>query len=404
MKIEARTMRQLVTTFVVLAALLLPARPAAAGPALLFEADTGRVYYAENADHQWYPASLTKVMTAYVTFAALRAGKITLDTKLVTSEVAFNEPPSKVGLPVGGEMSVELALKTLIVKSANDVAVMLAEGISGSVETFVAEMNVTARRLGMTRTNFVNPHGLPAPEQVTTARDLAILSRAVLRDFPEFAEYWTLPDVRIGRRRLGSHNSLLRTYEGADGLKTGFICDAGFNVVASATRDGRRLMAVVLGEPSGHDRALRAAALLDHGFQVQGWKQLFNPATIDTMPFAAAIQGPVSVRESVVSWDCGGRARARAVAKARSEARKARVAAKEKEKAKAEGQGSAAADGKAQPGVAQPAAAQPAAAKAPARKADTPAAAASQPKAATTTAPKPKSAEAPAPAAATKNP
>ncbi len=403
-------MRQLVTTFVVLAALMLLARPAAAGPALLFEPDTGRVYYAENADHQWYPASLTKVMTAYVTFAALKAGKITLDTKLVTSELAFNEPPSKVGLPVGGEMSVDLALKTLIVKSANDVAVMLAEGISGSVEAFVAEMNVTARRIGMTRTNFVNPNGLPAPEQVTTARDLAILSRAVVRDFPEFAEYWTMPDVRIGKRRLGSHNSLLRTYEGADGIKTGFICDAGFNVVASATRDGRRLMAVVLGEPSGHERALRAAALLDHGFQVQGWKQLFNNATIDTMPLDPEIKGPVSVRESVMSWDCGGRARARAVARARSEQKKARAATKAKAEA-------AAADTKAQPAAA-PAAKE----KAPARKADTPAKAAApaappQPKAAETPAaaparaapavlpqPKPKSAEAPAGAPATKSP
>ena len=393
-------MRQLVTTFVVLAALLVPLRPAAAGPALLFEADTGRVYYAENADHQWYPASLTKVMTAYVTFAALKAGKITLDSKLVTSELAFNEPPSKVGLPVGGEMSVELALKTLIVKSANDVAVMLAEGVSGSVENFVGEMNATARRLGMTRTNFVNPHGLPAPEQVTTARDLAILSRAVVRDFPEFAEYWSMPDVRIGKRRLGSHNSLLRTYDGADGLKTGFICDAGFNVVASATRDGRRLMAVVLGEPSGYERALRAAALLDHGFQVQGWKQLFNTATINTMPIAADIQGPVSVRESVVSWDCGGRARARAVAKARSEQKKARVAAREK--AKAEGQGSATAETKAQPVATQPATTPPAT-KAPARKAETPAATTPAP-AKAAPAPKPKSAEAPAPAPATKNP
>lgn len=313
---------------VVVAAVLAAPTSSGAGPAMLFEYDTGRVYYAENPDDYWYPASLTKIMTAYVTFAALKAGRVTLETKLVSSEAAHAEPPSKIGLPVGATMGVELALKSLIVKSANDVAVMLAEGVSGSVEAFVAEMNATARRLGMSRTRFVNPNGLPAADQVTTARDLAILSRAVLRDFPEYAEYWALSDVRIGKRRLGSHNSLLRTYEGADGLKTGFICDAGFNVVASASRDGRRLMAIVLGEPSGTDRAIRAASLLDHGFQVQGWKQLFNTATVENLPLAADPKGPVSVRDQVVSWDCGGRPKARSVAKNREEARKARMAEK----------------------------------------------------------------------------
>jgi D-alanyl-D-alanine carboxypeptidase len=212
-----------------------------------------------------------------------------------------------VGLPVGGEMTVELALQALIIKSANDVAVMLAEAVSGSEQAFVAKMNETAKRLGMTRSNFVNPNGLPAPEQVTTARDLAKLSNAILANFPEYARYWSMPDMRLGKRRLGSHNALLRTFEGADGLKTGFTCDSGFNVVASATRNGKRLMAVVLGEPSGNERALRAASLLEHGFMNQGWKSVFDTTSLESMPVPPEARGIISVRDTVIAWDCGNR-------------------------------------------------------------------------------------------------
>lgn len=298
---------------------------AVAGPALLLEADTGKVLYAEDPDNQWYPASLTKIMTAYLTFEALKAGRVTLDTKITVSEAAHLQPPSKVGLPVGGEITVELALKALIVKSANDVAVMLAEAVGGSEAAFIDRMNATARRLGMSRSRFANPNGLPSADQVTTARDLARLSRAVLRDFPDYAHYWAMPDMQIGKRRLGSHNSLLKSYEGADGLKTGFICDSGFNVVATASRDGKRLMAVVLGEPTGRERALRAASLLEHGFQMGGWKSLFNTASLDNLPLSPEAKGPVSMRETVMAWDCNPKARARAVAAARAAAKKQRM-------------------------------------------------------------------------------
>lgn len=290
--------------------------PVNAGPALLLDAADARVIYAEDQDDHWHPASLTKIMTAYLTFEALKAGKIALDTKITCSEVANSQPASKVGLPVGAEMTVDLALKALIVKSANDVAVMLAEAIGSRAETadgltseeaFVQQMNATAQRLGMTRTRFVNANGLPAAEQVTTARDLAKLARAVIRDYPEYQHLWALGDMQIGKRRLGTHNSLLKTYDGADGLKTGFICDSGYNVVASATRDGRRLIAVVLGETSGRDRALRAAGLLEHGFQMHGWKVALNAASLDTLPVAAEAKAVVSIRSSIVSWDCGGR-------------------------------------------------------------------------------------------------
>lgn len=307
-----------------LAALLQPAA-ATAGPALLFEASSGKVLYAEDVDNLWHPASLTKIMTAYITFEALRDGKLKPDDKVVCSEVSAKEPPSKIGLPIGAEMSVELALKALIVKSANDVAVMLAEKVGGSVENFVARMNATAQRLGMTRTRFVNPNGLPADEQVTTARDLAKLSRAIVRDFPQYADLWAMPDFRIGKRRLASHNSLLRSFEGADGLKTGFICDSGYNVVASATREGTQLMAVVLGEPSSNDRAIRAASLLEHGFQHYGWKTFFDPTDIDNLPIDSDAKPVRSIRDRVLSWSCGYRPKANSASRA-SRAAKARAA------------------------------------------------------------------------------
>jgi D-alanyl-D-alanine carboxypeptidase len=282
--------------------------PAAAGPTLLFDAADGRILYAEDRDDQWHPASLTKIMTAYVTFEAIKEGKLTTASRIACSELANSQSPSKVGLPVGADMSVETALQTLIVKSANDVAIMLAEAVSGSHEAFVERMNATADRLGMTRTKFANANGLPAPDQVTTARDLAKLAAAVVRDYPEYAYLWSMLEVKLGKIRLRSHNGLLTNYPGADGIKTGFICDSGFNVVASATREGRRLIAVVLGEATGGDRTLRAANLLEHGFQMQGWKSaLFEPATIDSMPLAEDAKGPITMRQAVLSFECGTR-------------------------------------------------------------------------------------------------
>ncbi len=286
---------------------------AAAGPALLFDTTNGRVLYAEDQDQPWHPASLTKIMTAYLVFEALKNNTITLDQKIPVSVNANALPPSKLGLPVGAEISVNLALKALIVKSANDGAVMLAEAIGGTEEAFVRSMNETALKLGMTQTRFVNPHGLPAQEQVTTARDLARLTRAVLTDYPDYGELWAMSDMQIGRRRLRTHNGLLRTYEGADGLKTGFICDSGFNVVATATRDNRRLAAVVLGEYTSRDRSLRAASLLEHGFRTYEWKQLFTSTTLDTAPVSAETTTPRSVREMVMSFACNGKRQARAV-------------------------------------------------------------------------------------------
>jgi D-alanyl-D-alanine carboxypeptidase len=233
---------------------------------LLIEADTGKVLHAENATMPWYPASITKLMTTYVTLQAVRNKRITLDTLFTFSPRASSQAPSKIGLKPGTQITVDNAIKILMVKSANDVAVVLAEGVSGSVESFASEMNLASKNLGMTQTNWVNPNGLPADEQITSARDLAIMARALLRDFPEYDMYWNIPAVQFGKKYMRNYNTLIGRYEGADGMKTGFICASGFNLVASATRNGKRLIAVVLGSPSSPYRGAKAAGLLERGF------------------------------------------------------------------------------------------------------------------------------------------
>jgi len=239
---------------------------ASAEALLLVEADSGKVLHAENATYPWYPASVTKLMTSYTTLRAVRDGRITLDSLFTVSANAAAQSPTKMGFPIGTQVTADNAIKMLMVKSANDMAVLLAEGVSGSIENFAAEMNRNANALGMTQTNYVNPNGLPADEQITSARDLAILTRALIREFPEYDYYWHLPGIKLGKRVVRNYNTLLGRYPGADGMKTGFICAAGFNLVATATRDGRRLIAVVLGAPSAAVRAEQAARLLEQGF------------------------------------------------------------------------------------------------------------------------------------------
>jgi D-alanyl-D-alanine carboxypeptidase len=243
-----------------------PARPAAAEALLLIEADSGKVLHAENATHPWYPASVTKLMTAYVTLRAVKERRLTLDTLLTVSANAAAQAPSKMGFKAGTTVTVDNAIKMIMVKSANDVSVVLAEGVSGSIEKFADDMNRAAQRLGMTQTTYVNPNGLPADGQVTSARDQAILARALLREFPEYEYYWKLSAIKFGKRVMRNYNTLIDRYPGADGMKTGFICASGFNLVASATRNGKRLIAVVLGAPSGPVRAVKAAHMLERGF------------------------------------------------------------------------------------------------------------------------------------------
>src|SRR3990170_4057796 len=205
-----------------LGTLILAPHRASAGPALVFEPYNGTVFYSEDPDLPWFPASLTKLMTAYVTFQAIKDGKITRDTKLSCSKNAVAQAPTKLGLPVGGEITVDTALKVLIVKSANDVAVMLAEGVGGDLDSFVGQMNAAAQKLDMTKTHFANANGLPDERQVTTARDLAKLARAIIVEFPEYSNLFSLPQVQVGKKVLRTHNGLLIDYPGADGMKTGF--------------------------------------------------------------------------------------------------------------------------------------------------------------------------------------
>jgi D-alanyl-D-alanine carboxypeptidase len=207
-----------------------------------------------------------------------------------------------MGFPAGTEVTVDNAIKMLMVKSANDMAVVLAEGVAGSVENFADQMNANARRLGMTQSTFVNPNGLPADDQISSARDLAMLARALIREMPEYDYYWHLPGIRMGKRVQFNYNTLIGRYPGADGMKTGFICASGFNLVASATRDDKRLIAVVLGAPSSAARAMKAAQLLERGFSGGGGLAWLMPSlgTVETLP--AVDSAPPNLRDDM----CGG--------------------------------------------------------------------------------------------------
>jgi D-alanyl-D-alanine carboxypeptidase len=271
---------------------------ASAEALLLIEADSGKVLHAENATYPWYPASITKVMTAYVTLTAVKNHRLTLDSLLTVSARAAAQAPSKMGFKPGTTLTVDNALKMLMVKSANDIAFMLAEGVSGSVENFSDEMNATSRRLGMTQSSWVNPNGLPAENQISSARDLAILARAMLRDFPEYQLYWNIPAIKLGKKLMRNHNSLIGRYPGADGGKTGFICASGFNVVASATRNGRRLIAVVLGAPSSPVRGAKAAGMLERGFSRNGLSWL-TPSLGTVESLQAINSAPPDLREEM---------------------------------------------------------------------------------------------------------
>ena len=269
---------------------------------LVVEADSGRVLQADNATMPWYPASVTKIMTAYVTLKAVKEGRLSLDQTLTVSPVAASQSPSKMGFKPGTQVTVENALAMMMVKSANDMAVVLAEGVGGSIDGFSAMMNQTAQRLGMTQTSYVNPNGLPADGQITSARDLAILARAVIRDLPEYEYFMHIPAIRFGRRTTNNFNKLIGHYPGADGFKTGFICASGYNLVASATRNGKRLIAVVLGSSSGQARAVRAAQLLERGFGNNGLSWLRTAlGTVDSL--APVDATPPNLRDEM----CGGK-------------------------------------------------------------------------------------------------
>lgn len=246
--------------------LVLAATVARAGPHIVVDLQSGAVLSHENAFKRWYPASLTKLMTIYVVLRAVEAGEITLTSPVKFTKAAAAQPPSKMYWGPGTVLNFDNAIKLLAVKSANDVAMAVAESLAGSAEAFATRMNAEAARLGMTGSHFVNANGLFAEQQYTTARDLGLLSIALRRDFPQHAHYFATEGVIYGKHDYANYNILLGRFTGADGMKTGYICASGFNLAASATRDGRTLIAVVLGAASQKQRAELAADLMAKGF------------------------------------------------------------------------------------------------------------------------------------------
>jgi len=240
------------------------------GPTLLFDPFTGEVLSASRAGEPWYPASLTKLMTAYIIFKKLRDGSMQLDQQLTVSELAHSQPASHIGFPAGKMVSVDFALQALLVHSANDMAYVLAEGADGSADNFAVEMNTVAKGLGLQATHFVNPNGLFDPRHISSARDIGVIAATIINEFPQYLHYFKQDSVTVGKRKLANYNSLIRIMPEAVGMKTGFICNSGFNLVGSAIRDGHQLVSVVLGAHSGNARAALSKTMLDDGFDEIG--------------------------------------------------------------------------------------------------------------------------------------
>lgn len=261
---------------------------------LVIDADSGKVLHAVNADSRHYPASLTKMMTLYLTFERLHRGIWSFETLLRVSHKAARMPPSKLGVRPGSMITVRDAILALVTKSANDVAVVVSENISGSERNFALRMTATARRLGMRHTTFRNASGLPNRGQMTTARDMATLAQALLRDFPQYYHFFSTTSFTYHGRTYRNHNRMLGHYDGIDGIKTGYIRAAGFNLVASAVRDGRRLIGVVFGGKSSRSRNTHMRKLLNNAFAE------INAARIDIAraPRRPSRQGAVKVADA----------------------------------------------------------------------------------------------------------
>jgi D-alanyl-D-alanine carboxypeptidase len=249
---------------------------------IVMNAADGDVMYGVSADEPRYPASLTKMMTLYMTFEAVDAGRVRMSDRMRVSYHAASQSPSKLGLDPGDEITVENAVLALVTKSANDAAATLAEHLGGSESEFAERMTARARSLGMNNSQFRNASGLPDTGQVTTARDMATLAYALLHRFPHYYPYFSTSSFYYGGHSHPNHNRMLGTYDGVDGIKTGFINASGFNLVASAKRDGRRLIGVVFGARSSAERARIMTALLDGGFQALDTGTFVEAASLRT--------------------------------------------------------------------------------------------------------------------------
>jgi len=266
--------RTVMVAFVLAAFLIaLPGAAQAKYASYVIDADTGEVLHATNEDTRNYPASLTKMMTLYLVFERLHNKRWTMQTKLKVSHRAARQPASKLALKAGSTITVEDAILSLVTKSANDVATTIAENISGKERNFALKMTAKARSIGMARTTFRNASGLPHRAQMSTAKDMSILARALLRDFPQYYHLFSTKSFKWNGRTYKNHNKLLDSYPGVDGLKTGYIRASGFNLAASATRDGRRIIGIVFGGRSSRHRNQHMVTLLDKGFRILRQRQ-----------------------------------------------------------------------------------------------------------------------------------
>jgi len=262
--------------------------------AIVVDAKSGEILYAKHADSPRYPASITKIMTLYLTFEALASGKLHPEDRVVVSPHAAAQAPTKLGVRAGDSVSVDDAMNGMATKSANDMAVAMAEKLGGTESRFAALMTLRAQELGMQNTHFVNASGLPDSRQLTTARDIAILSRAVMRDYPQYYKLFSLQEFRFRGQTIANHNHLLGRMPGVDGLKTGFTNASGFNLAVSAVRDNRRLIAVVMGGPTTAQRDQNAEDLLLTGFDVMRRRGLGEKIVVAQNQFEPTeLNGPV---------------------------------------------------------------------------------------------------------------
>jgi D-alanyl-D-alanine carboxypeptidase len=283
-------------------AILAIAPRAEAGPysALVVEVDSGRVLYEQNADELRHPASLTKMMTLYLVFEALSKGELSLNDTMVASAFAVSKPPSRLALKAGDTLTVEEGILGLVTQSANDAATVIAETLGGSEPAFAEMMTEKARQLGMNSTVFRNAQGLPDPAQVTTAWDMYRLAKALLKNFPEYYSYFSTESFWFRDHNFHNHNHLLEKYPGTDGIKTGFINSSGFNLVASAKRNGVRLVGVVFGGISHSLRDAHMMEILDDGFaQMEGHEPAFHLASFEGTQFPAMMRKPAAPEKAL---------------------------------------------------------------------------------------------------------
>jgi D-alanyl-D-alanine carboxypeptidase len=290
-------LRKIALLFILLSALsggvtLAPASALARYASIVVDAETGQVLHAVNADTRNYPASLTKMMTLYMVFDALEKGTLKLDQMLPASKRAVGMPPSKLGLKVGERISVEDAIMALTTKSANDVAVVIAEALGGTEINFAKLMTERAEKIGMSRTTFRNASGLPNRGQKSTARDMVRLAQALQKEFPQYYHYFSRTSFTFNGRTYRNHNRLLKSYNGTDGIKTGYTRASGFNLVSSVQRNGRHIIAVVLGGKTARSRDSHMVKLLDRGFTKMA---AMGVKTIPAVPGPNPFQNPAAV-------------------------------------------------------------------------------------------------------------